>query len=110
MSKQRKPELVFATGIPTNHKTMNLIKKSYNMNRDKFKELTPEQQWKWVIENKDKITLIELDNDCTYICAECFKEAGNSECTGSISMESYLGNGWGINHLISALGIECRGV
>lgn len=80
------------------------------MNREKFKLLTPEAQWKWVIENKSEINLIELDNDITYICVDRFKEEGNDECNGSISMKSYLGNGWGINHLVKALGIECSGV
>lgn len=80
------------------------------MTRTEFELLDPEQQWKWVIDNKEKISLIELDNDCTYICSQCFKEAGNEECSGSISMKSYLGNGWGIDHLMTALGIECRGV
>lgn len=80
------------------------------MNRDKFEKLTPEQQWKWVIDNKDKIDIVELDNDCTYICSSCFKEEGNDECSGSLAMESYLGNGWGINHLMAALGIKCTRV
>ena len=80
------------------------------MTRTEFEELTPEQQWKWVIDNKEKISLIELDNDCTYISSECFKEVGNEECSGSISIKSYLGHSSGVFHLMAALGIECRGV
>lgn len=80
------------------------------MTREEFNELTAEQQWQWIIDNKEQIMLIELDNDCTYVSAPCFKEEGNEECTGSISTKSYLGNGWGINHLITALGIQCTGV
>ena len=80
------------------------------MTREEFEKLTPEKQWQWIVDNKSQVTLIELDNDCTYIHHPDFKEPGNDECTGSITMESYLGNGWGIKHLMKALGIECRGV
>ncbi len=80
------------------------------MNREEFEELSPEHQWKWITENKDKIDQIELDNDCTYVYSSCFKIEGEDECSGSISMKSYLGNGWGINHLMQALGIKCTGV
>jgi hypothetical protein len=80
------------------------------MTREKFKNLTDQEQWSWVIANKEEILLIELDNDCTYVSAARFKEEGNDECNGSISMKSYLGHGYGIFHLMKTIGIECTGV
>ncbi len=80
------------------------------MTRKEFEQLEPDQQWLWVVNNKEEILLIELDNDVTYVTAARFKEDGNDECRGSISMKSYLGNGWGIDHLLEALGITVEGV
>lgn len=80
------------------------------MNRNKFDELTGQEQWLWVITNKEEISLIELDNDCTYVCADRFKEVGNEECSGSITMKSYLGHGCGLHHLFKAIGIKCSDV
>lgn len=80
------------------------------MTANEFNKLDPEEQWKWVIDNKEKVTQIELDNDCTYVLSPLFKEEDNEYYQGRISMKSYLGNGWGIDHLLEALGIKCAGV
>jgi len=80
------------------------------MTRKEFEELTAEEQWQWVIDNKEQITQIDLDNDCTYVVADCFKVPDEPECTGSISMKSWLGNGHGLYDLFDALGIKCEGV
>lgn len=80
------------------------------MTRKQFEKLEADEQWQWVIDNRKVINSIALDNDSTYIRSDCFKEKGNDECNGSISMKSFLGNGWGIDHLLSALGIESEGV
>ncbi len=80
------------------------------MTREEFKSLNADGQWLWVIKNKAQVKLISLDNDATYVECDCFKEPGNSECTGSITMRSWLGNSWGIDHLLNALEIQCEGV
>ena len=80
------------------------------MNRKIFDEMTESAQWQWVINNKEKINLIELDNDTTYVCADCFKEEGNEECSGYIAMKADIGNRWGIYHLLNALKIKNQGV
>ena len=85
------------------------IKEINNMTKTEFNELTSQEQWKWVLDNKEKISLIELDNDVTYVSSVCFKEDDDEE-TGSVSMKTWLGRDEGITDLMLALGIECQDV
>lgn len=80
------------------------------MTRKQFEKLDEQEQWNWVVANAKQINSIALDNDTTYVMSDCFKEKGNDECNGSITMKSFLGNGWGIDHLLEALGIKSEGV
>lgn len=76
--------------------------------RQQFEALPAQEQWLWVITNKEDISLlIELDNDCTYVTSDYFKVG---EDNGSVTMKSYLGISEGLFHLVKSIGIECTGV
>lgn len=66
------------------------------MNKQKFDTLSEKRQWAWLLENKEAVEQIELDNDETYIS---FK-GEEDECR----FKADIGNRQGVNYLLEALG------
>lgn len=67
-----------------------------------FDALNEQEQWNWVVRNSDSVKIIELDNDETDIRLKEWDEE-NGEYS---RFKSWLGNGPGIENLLTALGIE----
>ena len=72
---------------------------------NQLNNLTSQDQWKFIIDNKDSISSIDLDNDVTYV-----NWKGDKESEYSTSTIDYIGNGPGVELLFHALGIEAQGV
>jgi hypothetical protein len=68
------------------------------MKQEQFKTLTSEQQWKWVVDNKEMIEQVDLDNDGTWVSLK----GSDDEC---LTMKAYLGWDDGVQHLLTAIGI-----
>lgn len=68
------------------------------MLKTEFDALTEKEQWKWLIENKDKVAQIDLDNDETYIS---FIDDDENESR----FKADIGNRQGVNYLLEALGL-----
>lgn len=68
------------------------------MLKTEFDALTEKEQWKWLIENKDKVVQIDLDNDETYIS---FIDDDENESR----FKADIGNRQGVNYLLEALGL-----
>ncbi len=67
------------------------------MLKTEFDALPEKEQWKWLIENKEKVTKIDLDNDETYISF-----IGDDENESRFKAD--IGNRQGVNYLLEALG------
>lgn len=67
------------------------------MLKTEFDALTEKEQWKWLIENKDKVVQIDLDNDETYIS---FIDDDENESR----FKADIGNRQGVNYLLEVLG------
>lgn len=80
------------------------------MTRNEFDSLPAHEQWQWVIGNKEKVTLIELDNDVTYVYSDCLNENEDMEQTSYATMKSYIGDCKGVFDLLNALKIKVQGV
>ena len=67
-----------------------------------FKELSSKEQWEWVLNHKNEIKLI-LDNDNTSVT---FLGEEENDDAPIYYLEDWLGNGPGVEILLSAIGIQ----
>lgn len=76
---------------------MKKIEKLHN----ELSGLTSQDQWKWVVENKELIKSLDLDNDSTYVN---FK--GDKEGEYSVNLIDWIGWDDGVIYLLKAIGIK----
>jgi len=69
---------------------------------DKLQTLENEDFWKYVVQHKSEL-LVVLDHDDTWVMPD---DCGDFDYSDIASAGYYLGNGDGIMHLLSALGIS----
>lgn len=74
---------------------------------DDWNALKPVKQWEWAIAHKDQIAL-RLDNDATYLHFRA--DEVDADEWESVNFKSWLGNGPGVQILLTTLGIEADGV
>lgn len=75
------------------------------MTQKEFNKLGSVGQFKWLIENKDQVQQIELDNDITYIILNAATEE-----EPYITTMNYLGWDAGVKDLLTAIGFNAQGV
>jgi hypothetical protein len=75
------------------------------MDKNSFDQLSPEAQWEWALENKERI-LVTLDNDSTDIT---FPD-DESEDPQVWYLKADVGNRWGIEILLPLIGIKAESV
>jgi len=69
-----------------------------------FESMTDLEQWQWLINFTDKSDLImQLDNDTNYVTFKNYRE-------GYLVFNEYIGNSYGVELLLEALGISNEGV
>lgn len=73
--------------------------------KDSFDKLDSIEQWDWFIANKGKLTgyCLILDNDQTWVQ---FKGDVEDEDTITLDFNAWLGNSYGVGHLLTALRIN----
>lgn len=76
------------------------MKKAEKLHNE-LSSLTSQDQWKWIVDNKDLISRLDLDNDSTYVLFKCDKEGDYS-----VSLDDYIGWHDGAVYLLKAIGIK----
>lgn len=76
-----------------------------NMNKHSFDQLSPEAQWQWVLDNKERI-LVTLDNDSTDIT---FPD-DESDDPQVWYLKSDIGNRAGVEILLGLVGVNAESV
>ncbi|MCK5139028.1 MAG: hypothetical protein KAQ85_04225 [Thermodesulfovibrionia bacterium] len=79
-------------------------KVNYETLKKEFDLMTEEKQWEWVLINKDNVTLY-LDNDSTTLTFD--SEDEEDDCT-MLSLKADVGNRWGVDMLLSIIGVKCE--
>lgn len=79
------------------------------MNVEQFDKLSPEKQWAYILENKQNVKMLSLDNDQTQVVLKTF---GNDACGEQewTEMKEDIGDRDGVFILLKILGIKHEGV
>lgn len=75
---------------------------NYKRLKEEFNSLTEKEQWVWVVNHKSEITL-DLDNDNTTFT---FNEEDKTDDCTLFMFKADVGNRWGVQMLLSAVGFE----